>query len=81
MPSVVGPHTFNFADVTRRLLDAGALLQVPDADAAAAAMIDLLSDTPRRLAMGAAGRTQVAQLSGALGRTLDLLEGLLPRDR
>ena len=81
VPSVVGPHTFNFADVTRRLLDAGALLQVPDADAAAAAVIALLADTPRRLAMGAAGRAQVAQLSGALGHTLDLLDGLLAGGR
>lgn len=81
VPSVVGPHTFNFADVTRRLLDAGALLQVPDADAAATAVIDLLADTPRRLAMGAAGRAQVAQLSGALGQTLDLLDGLLAGGR
>ena len=81
VPSIVGPHTFNFADVTRRLLDAGALVQVPDADAAATALIDLLADTPRRLAMGAAGRTQVAQLSGALGRTLALLDGLIDGGR
>jgi 3-deoxy-D-manno-octulosonic-acid transferase len=77
VPSVVGPHTFNFADVTRRLVDAGALLQVGNAEAAADAVIELLADMPRRLAMGAAGRAQVGQLAGALDRTLALLDDVL----
>jgi 3-deoxy-D-manno-octulosonic-acid transferase len=77
VPSIVGPHTFNFADVTRRLVDAGAVLQVPDAAAVANAVVELLADTPRRFAMGAAGRKQVAQLSGALDATLALLDDVL----
>lgn len=77
VPSIVGPHTFNFADVTHRLAEAGALLQVADADAVATAVIDLLDATPRRLAMGAAGKAQVAQLAGALSHTLSLLDDVL----
>jgi 3-deoxy-D-manno-octulosonic-acid transferase len=77
VPSVVGPHTFNFADVTGRLVDAGAVLQVGDADAVGTAVLELLAATPRRLAMGAAGRAQVAQLAGALSLTLSLLEDVL----
>lgn len=77
LPSIVGPHTFNFADVTRRLVDAGAVLQVADGDAVATALVDLLGATPRRLAMGAAGRAQVSQLAGALAQTLSLLDDVL----
>ncbi len=77
VPSVVGPHTFNFAEVTRRLRDAGALVQAADAGELGDAVLALLDDAPRRARMGAAGRSQVAQLSGALGHTLDLLDGLL----
>lgn len=79
IPSVVGPHTFNFADVTRRLRDAGALVQAPDAGQVGDAVLALIDDAPRRARMGAAGRSQVAELSGALGRTLDLLDGLIER--
>lgn len=72
VPAVVGPHTFNFADVTRRLREARALDQVPDAESAARAIAALLGDATRRAAMGAAARAEVSALSGALGRTLDL---------
>jgi 3-deoxy-D-manno-octulosonic-acid transferase len=77
VPSVVGKHTFNFADVTRRLRDAGALLQVADETALAAAVLALLEDAPRRQAMGEAARRQVSELSGALARTLALVDDVL----
>ena len=77
VPSVVGPHTFNFADATRELAEAGNLLQVADADTLAETVVDLLGAPARVAAMGAAGRARVAQLSGALGRTLDLLDDVL----
>jgi 3-deoxy-D-manno-octulosonic-acid transferase len=77
IPSVVGPHTFNFAEVTRRLRDAGALLQVPDAEALGQLLPALLDDPARRAAMGAAAVQQVEALSGALERTLNLVDGLL----
>ncbi|MFY2762769.1 lipid IV(A) 3-deoxy-D-manno-octulosonic acid transferase [Arenimonas sp. MALMAid1274] len=77
VPSVVGPHTFNFAEVTRRLRDAGALVQVADAAALAESVVSLLPDADRRRRMGEAGRRQVAELSGALARTLDLVDDVL----
>lgn len=77
VPSVVGPHTFNFDEVTRRLRDAGALLQVRDEPALAAAILSLLEDAPRRQGMGAAARRQVSELSGALARTLVLVDDVL----
>jgi len=77
VPSVVGPHTFNFADATALLRDEGALLQVADADGLARAVADLLADPPRRRAMGAAGQLTVQRERGALARTLDLIASQL----
>ncbi len=81
IPSVVGPHTFNFAEVTRRLRDAGALTQAPDAAQVGDAVLLLMDDAASRDAMGAAGRRQVSELSGALGKTLALVDGLLENRR
>ena len=78
VPSVVGPHTFNFADATALLRDEGALLQVADADGLERAVADLLADAPRRRAMGAAGRLTVQRERGALARTLELIASRLP---
>ncbi|MBW8367701.1 MAG: lipid IV(A) 3-deoxy-D-manno-octulosonic acid transferase [Arenimonas sp.] len=81
IPSVVGPRTFNFAEVTRRLRDAQALRQVPDAAAVGDEVLALLDDADTRQTMGAAGRRQVSELSGALGRTLALVDQLLENRR
>ncbi len=78
VPSVVGPHTFNFAEATALLRNEGALLQVVDADGLAHAVADLLADAPRRRAMGAAGRLTVERERGALARTLELIALRLP---
>lgn len=77
IPSVVGPRTFNFAEVTRRLRDANALRQAPDATTVGDEVLALLEDDAARVLMGDAGRRQVSELSGALGRTLALINGLL----
>jgi 3-deoxy-D-manno-octulosonic-acid transferase len=77
VPSVVGPHTFNFAEATRRLRDAGALVQAADAAALGDEVLGLLADPARRAAMGGAGKQQVGEHAGALGRTLDLLDDVL----
>ena len=77
VPSIVGPHTFNFAEVTRRLRGAVALVQVADAAELSDTVLALAGDAGRRAAMGAAGRAQVAELSGALAKTLALIGGVL----
>jgi len=81
IPSVVGPRTFNFAEVTRRLRDADALRQVPDAVAVGDEVLALLDDPATRERMGEAGRRQVSELSGALGRNLALVDRLLENRR
>jgi 3-deoxy-D-manno-octulosonic-acid transferase len=77
VPSVVGPHTFNFKDVTRHLREAGGLQQVADADAMAAAVRGLLGDPALRRERGDASRCAVAELGGAVARTLDLADEVL----
>ena len=77
VPSVVGPHTFNFAEVSHRLGKAGGLLQVDDAAAMAAAVRDLLDDPARCRVMGEHARAEVLALGGAVGRTLDLADQVL----
>ena len=57
--------------------DAGALVQAADAAALGDAVLGLLADPARRAAMGEAGRQQVGEHAGALGRTLDLLDEVL----
>ena len=77
VPSVVGPHTFNFKEVTRHLGEAGGLRQVDGAHAMAAAVRGLLGDPAARRAMGDAARRGVGELGGAVSRTLDLVDEVL----
>lgn len=81
VPSVVGPRTFNFAEATRRLRDAHALRQAPDATQVGDEVLALLDDPAGRALMGEAGRRQVSELSGALGRTLALVDQMLENRR
>lgn len=78
VPSVVGPHTFNFVEATVLLRDEGALLQVEHGAGLQAALALLLDDAPRRRAMGAAGRLTVERERGAVARTMRLIAELLP---
>jgi len=53
-PTLIGAHTFNFAEATANALAAGAARRVEDADALIAAVGALLADRGQRLAMGQA---------------------------
>jgi 3-deoxy-D-manno-octulosonic-acid transferase len=81
VPVVIGPHTFNFAEVTDGAVAAGAALRVPDADALIATVDDLLFDRTRRHAMSAAAHLFYAAHQGATKRLWDWLtpqlEGLI----
>ena len=50
-PTLVGPHTFNFAEATSQAIAAQAALRVGDADALVAEIGDLLRDPARRARM------------------------------
>ena len=75
---VTGPHLHNFADIARRLDEAGALRIGADADAVGAALEALLADQDARAAMAASGLRLVEEGRGALARTLEMVRPELP---
>ena len=75
---VTGPHLHNFAEISRRLEQAGALRVGADADGVANELAALLGDPARREQMAEAGRKLVETGRGALAQTLVLLQPVLP---
>ncbi len=67
-PTLVGPHTFNFAEASANAKAAGAALEVADADALIATVAGLLCDAHRRAAIGAAALAFHAAHRGAVDR-------------
>ena len=77
VPAVVGPHMFNFADVTRLAVRAQAVLQAGDARSAIEAARALLADPARCARMGIAGKRLCARHQGAAERHLEVCRRLL----
>ena len=77
LPVLMGPHVFNFLEISAMLREAGALQQVDDADGLAGAvrrLVELPQDAQR---MGEAGRAVMQANQGALQRLLDGLDALI----
>lgn len=81
VPVLIGPSTFNFAEASTLAIEAGAAIQVPDADRMVSEAMRLLGNAQTRAAMGAQGRAFCAQHAGATARTLALCERLIEADR
>ncbi len=77
-PTITGPHLHNFAEISRRMDEAGALRICADADAVGDAVLELLDDAQAREQMVEAGRALVANGRGALERTIELVTPQLP---
>lgn len=77
VPVLIGPSTFNFAQACALAIEAGAAIQVADADAMLSAAIRLLAEPDRRAEMGRRGQRFCAQHAGATARTLALCERLI----
>jgi 3-deoxy-D-manno-octulosonic-acid transferase len=77
VPALVGPHTFNFTEITRLLLDTGAVQRIADAAGLGAKLCELLSDPEQRSRRGEAGRLRIERERGALARTLELVQSCL----
>ena len=78
-PVVTGPHLHNFADIARRMREAGALCTGADVQEVGDALDRLLGDPETRARMAAAGTALVEEGRGALARTLALIVGDMPR--
>lgn len=77
-PVVTGPHLHNFAEISQRLRQAGALEVGSDAEAVEQLLGALLADPRRRTAMADAAAALVESGRGALERTLALIQPDLP---
>lgn len=76
-PVLVGPHTYNSADITRQLLECGGALQLGSEADFEQAVRRLFGDAELRDRMGRAGVGLVKSGQGAVGRTLQLVDRLL----
>lgn len=80
-PVLSGLHLFNFLDIAAQLRDAGALREVADAPALAAAVADFWGDSARAAEARAAGGAVLRNNQGALARLLGGLDELIERPR
>lgn len=80
---VFGPHVWNFRDTATRLCNAGAAIQVNDAQMLEAAIAELVANPSERERLGHEAKHFVGAQFGATERTLDLIDrylfGMLPR--
>ncbi len=78
-PVLFGPHMFHFEEIGAMALDEGAGRQVHDVGSLAESVLLYLEQPDLRIAASTAARRLVAGNSGALDRTLDLIEQELRR--
>ncbi|MHB8252762.1 MAG: lipid IV(A) 3-deoxy-D-manno-octulosonic acid transferase [Acidiferrobacter sp.] len=76
VPVVFGPHMFNFDEIARLTLEAGAGTQIHDSTGLVKAVALYLGDDAARSLAGHAGEDLVYRNQGACARTLALLEPL-----
>lgn len=79
VPAAIGPHSFNFAQITELLIGEGAAVQVSDTAKLSRCMAEWLCDATARARIGESGRRVVEQNRGALQRLLELVEDLYAR--
>ena len=83
--TITGPHTSNFAAITKAMLADGALIQLSETAEPAAELAQvlekLLGDTKHRAEIGARGRAVCERNRGATTRTLELLSPILDARR
>jgi 3-deoxy-D-manno-octulosonic-acid transferase len=79
VPTLIGPHTFNFAEASARAIDAGAAQRVSDARALVEQVGALLRDSDARRAMAARAAAFHAAHRGAADRLWAWLSTRLPK--
>jgi 3-deoxy-D-manno-octulosonic-acid transferase len=70
-PIVIGPHMWNFRDIAQLFLQAGAALQVRDAQELSRAVLELLGNAARRRELGQAAKQVLEHHAGATERVLE----------
>jgi 3-deoxy-D-manno-octulosonic-acid transferase len=77
VPVLVGPHTFNFEEITSSLIHYGAAERVADTDQLGRDVLRLLRDSAKRERMGQAALLVFERERGAVQRTMQLIDTLL----
>jgi 3-deoxy-D-manno-octulosonic-acid transferase len=77
VPVVMGPSFENFRDVVGKMIEADGIRIVPDEDGLETALVELLTDRVAAKAMGERGRQVFEAQSGATGRAVEALVGLV----
>ena len=78
VPIVVGPHTFNFLEITRALIGHGGAERVETVTELATVVVRLLENAKLRDAMGSCGRELVERNRGAMAKLEAVLIPYLP---
>ena len=74
VPTVFGPHVWNFRDAAQRLVEAGGAVMVRTADELEPALAGFIENADRRRTMGEVARNLVREQQGATERTLDVID-------
>jgi 3-deoxy-D-manno-octulosonic-acid transferase len=80
-PILMGPYRRNIKDIAGQFAEAGALLDVTDADDTYAALDVLVSEPERRLTMSRAALEVMARNRGALDRVFDVILPMLRENK
>lgn len=78
LPIICGPHTFNFADISKRLELGGGMVTVVDAASLAAQLIQWFEQPQVRAAVGSRARAFAEQNRGAVDRLMQVVQPYLP---
>ena len=73
-PVIIGPHYFNFKEITEQFLGADAAIEVQNTEELASSVIQLLKEPERRAQIGEAGLKLIAHSQGASARLLNLIK-------
>jgi len=71
---IIGPHYFNFSEISRQFLEAGAAVQIDSSESLADTVTDLLTNPQKRADMGQAGQNLIKHSQGASKRLLNLIK-------
>ncbi len=74
VPVLIGPYSFNFAEITRLLIACEAAQEVADANALAEWLIRWLGDAAERARVGENARQAIERNRGALARVIALVD-------
>ncbi|MEQ1525763.1 MAG: lipid IV(A) 3-deoxy-D-manno-octulosonic acid transferase [Gallionella sp.] len=80
-PVIVGPHTYNFSEVTRLAVNAGAAIQMNKADELVEKLRFLLNDPSSFAAMRQQSVTFVNANRGATNKALEIIASKMPTSR